>query len=337
MGAGYLPFNLLNANYSHFYLRFAILAAPMASCQLTFSLVYTYMNFKTLISAGALCLSLPAVADENLFGYLKGAETLPKGAGEVYQFVTLRTDKGTGHYRAVDLKTEGEYGISNRLTGAVALKAMSLNTSGIMINGYLPGDKQFGLKATGVEGILKYNFLSPAKDDIGLSMTTELNYDWLDAHSGQGKKKIEFELGLQLQKYFAEGQVSWVNNLALETTYAKRKPIANLPEDFEWPTHPEMEIGLKLGSGVMVRFAPNWSAGAEVLLQSELETEVGQERWSMFAGPTLHYGDKQWWATLTIMPQVRGGGERYDGQTQTRYHLIEKTRQEVRFKVGYNF
>jgi opacity protein-like surface antigen len=309
----------------------------MASCLFNPHLANPSMNCKILCGAVALCLSFPAVADENLFGYLKGAETLPKGAGEVYQFVTLRTDKGVGHYRAVDLKTEGEYGFSNSLTGAAGLKAMSLNTSGIMINGYLPGDKEFGLKATGVEGTLKYNFLSPAKDDIGLSMTTELNYDWIDAHSGQNKKKVEFELGLQLQKLFAEGQVSWVGNAALETTYAKRKPIANLPDDFEWPTHPEMEIGLKFGTGVMYRFASNWSAGAEVLYQSEFETEVGQERWSLFGGPTLHYGDKQWWATLTVMPQLRGGGERYDGQTQTRYHLIEKTRQEVRFKVGYNF
>lgn len=295
------------------------------------------MNYKTLAGAVALCLSLPAAADENLFGYLKGAETLPKGAGELYQFATLRTDKGVGHYRAVDFRTEGGYGITNSLTGSAALKAMSLDTGGILINAYLPGNNKFGLKPTGIEAALKYNFLSPAKDDIGLSMTTELNYDWVDAHSGQDKRKIEFELGLQLQKLFAEGQISWVSNAALETTHAKRAALDNLPEDFEWPTHPEMEIGLKLGTGVMVRFAPNWSAGAEALVQSEYETEVGQERWSLFAGPTLHYGDKKWWATLTVMPQIRGGGERYDGQTQTRYHLIEKTRREVRFKLGYNF
>jgi len=295
----------------------------------------------TLKQAGAAlaltALASTAFADENLFGYLKGAETLPQGAVEVYQFATQRSDKGIGEYTAWDFKTEAEYGFSNRLTGALGLKAMSLDTSGIWINGYLPGDNEFGLKASGLEGTLKYNFLSPAKDDIGLSMTTELNYDWIDAHSGRDKKKIEFQLGLQLQKLFAEGQVSWVGNVALETTHAKREPIDNLPADFEWPTHPEMEIGLTLGTGVMYRFAPNWSIGAEALYQSEFETEVGEERWSLFAGPTLHYGDKSWWATLTYMPQIKGGGEKYDGQTQTDYHLIEKTRREIRMKVGFNF
>ena len=296
------------------------------------------MRFSS-IGALALAMGMSGLvhADENLFGYIKGAETLPKGAFEVYQFATQRSDKGVGSYTAWDFKTEAEYGFTNRLTSTLGIKTMSLDTSGIWINGYLPGDRQFGLKAAGLEGQLKYNFLSPAKDDIGLSMTTELNYDWLDAHSGRDKKKIEFELGLQLQKLFAEGQVSWVSNLALETTYARRQPIDNLPEDFEWPTHPEMEIGLKAGTGVMARFANKWSIGAEALYQAEYETEVGLERWSLFAGPTLHYGDKKWWATLTYFPQVRGGGEMYDDQTLTQLHLIEKTRREVRFKIGFNF
>jgi hypothetical protein len=115
------------------------------------------------------------------------------------------------------------------------------------------------------------------------------------------------------------------------------KPIANLPADFEWPAHSEMEIGLKFGTGVMYRLSSNWSAGAETLYQSEFQTEVGQERRSLFAGPTLHYGDKNCWATPTSMPQIRGGGEKYDGQTGAKLHLTEKTNEEVRLKVGFNF
>lgn len=63
---------------------------------------------------------------------------------------------------------------------------------------------------------------------------------------------------------------------------------------------------------------------------------MGQERWSVFAGPTVHYGAKDWWATLTWFHQVRGGGEKIDGQTSG-LHLIEKTKNEVRLKVGFNF
>lgn len=326
---------IINTNDSHLYSKYGIFLN--LSNHLSSTRKMTISLRSALFAATALSLSLPAMADENLFGYLKGAETLPKGAGEIYQYVTQRSDKDQGHYRATDFKTEVEYGVTNRLTASGGLKAMSINTSGLAINGYLPGDKKFGLKSSGMEVALKYNFLSPAKDDIGLSMTTELNVDWIDPHSGQKKNKIEFELGLQLQKLYAEGQVNWVSNAVLETTRAKRKAIANLPADFEWSTDPEMEIGLKIGTGIMARFAPNWSAGVEALLESEHETEVGQERWSLFAGPTVHYANKSWWATLTFMPQIRGGGEKYDNQTALNYHLIEKTRREVRLKLGYNF
>ena len=64
---------------------------------------------------------------------------------------------------------------------------------------------------------------------------------------------------------------------------------------------------------------------------------MGTERWSLQLGPTLHYAAKSWWATLTWMPQVAGGGLTYPEQTNTNLHLIEKTAQEVRFKIGINF
>ena len=112
--------------------------------------------------------------------------------------------------------------------------------------------------------------------------------------------------------------------------------IANLPPEFDWPTDPEMEIELKGGLGFSYRFARGWFIGGEALYETEFETEVGQERWSIFAGPSLHYGSKSWWATLTWFPQVTGGGEAFDGQPDN-LHLIEKTKQEFRLKVGLNF
>jgi len=293
---------------------------------------------KPLLGAALLALTtLPALADENLFGYVKGSETLPQGAWELYQFVTVRSDKGSGSYRATDYLTEVEYGMTNRLTVSGALKAMSIDTSGLTIDGYLPGDKDFGLKFSGLSAELKYNFLSPARDDFGLSGTVEFSHSVVDPHSGQDKNTTQLEVAVQAQKYFAEGQVVWVGNGALEATYAKRDAIANLPADFEWPTDPEMEIELKFGTGLSYRFAPGWYIGAEGQYETEFETEVGQERWSVFAGPTLHYADKAWWATLTWFKQLRGGGEMYEGQPDTSLHLIEKTQNEVRLKVGFNF
>ena len=137
-------------------------------------------------------------------------------------------------------------------------------------------------------------------------------------------------------RYFLEGQLIWMANTGIESTYADRFPIANLPPGFEWPTKPEMEIELNFGTGASYRFAPGWFIGAEVLYQTEFETEVGQERWSWFTGPSLHYAGSRFWATFTWITQVAGGGETYPGQPSG-LHLIEKTEDEFRFKLGIEF
>ena len=292
---------------------------------------------KTLALAAALIVALPASADENLLGYVRGAETLPKGSSEFYQWFTQRSDKGAGHYRALDTKTEFEYGVTDRFQVSAELNGLAINTSGLLIDGYLPGDKKTGLRARSIELGMKYNFLSPAKDDIGLSAITSIEFGRLDPHSGQSKSEVEVELEMQVQKYFLEGQLVWVGNLGGRAAREKRKAIANLPEGFDWPAEPEMELQTRIGTGISYRFAPGWYAGAEVLREGEYETEVGLERWSTFAGPSLHYAGRQWWATLTAFRQVKGGGEKYVGQTDTDLHLIEKTKNEFRVKLGYNF
>ena len=295
-------------------------------------------NHPALIAGLALLVTSGlARADENQFGYVRGAEVLPKGAMEAYQWFTQRSDKGQGSYRAIDGKTELEYGLTDRFQVSAELNTLALHTDGLTIDGYLPGAKKTGLKPQSVEVAVKYNFLSPAKDDFGLSNYTSFEIGRLDVHSGQNKREYEFETMLLAQKYFMEGQLTWVGNLGLRAAYEKRSAIANLPADFDWPTTPEMEINVKVGTGLSYRFAPGWYAGLEAMHETEFETEVGTERWSLFAGPSLHYGGEKWWGTLTYFKQVRGGGEKYNGQTDTSLHLIEKTKQEVRLKVGYNF
>lgn len=288
-----------------------------------------------LPAAAALTLALNTQADENLLGYVKGAETLPEGTWEGYQIFTRRDDKGVGKYTAIDSVTELEYGVSHKFTVSGGIKAMTLDTSGILIDGYLPEEQDTSWEFTGFELAMKYNFLSPALDDFGLSGYWELDYGTVDPHSAQDKKTISIESMLIAQKYFLEGQLIWAGNLGMEATYAKREEIDNLPAGFEWPTDPEMEIEFQLGTGLSYRFLPKWFVGLEAMYETEFETEVGQERWSVFLGPSLHYGGAKWWATLTYFEQLEGGGELVNESDDQ--HLIEKTKTEIRLKLGYNF
>ena len=307
----------------------------------------------SLTALAAAFIALPAGADENLLGYVAGAETLPQGAGGAYFLTTRRWDKDRGEYTAYDYSLEYEHGLTHRLTGGIELKGQSIDASGLVIDGYMPGAENYGVKASGIEAKLKYNFLSPAKDDLGLSTTFSLQQNWLDPHSGKDKDVTKFELGLQLQKLLLEDQLSLMLNTGLEGTYAKRAALDSATQaaadaemqaltgdasaSFEWPTEPEMEIEFKLGGGAAYRFAPNWYVGAEALYETEFETEVGQERWSVFAGPSIHYGGQKWWATLTWFEQLAGGKEQYINQADDDLHLIEKTKHELRLKLGYNF
>ncbi|MDR3391911.1 MAG: hypothetical protein P4L77_09255 [Sulfuriferula sp.] len=289
--------------------------------------------------AGVLLSAGGAQADEALFGYLKGAETLPKGASELVQHLTRRWDKGEGEYTAYDSKTEFEHGFTDRFSGAIYVLGQSVDSKGLQIDGYIPADINSGMKYSGMEVSAKYNFLSPAKDDFGLAVYVSGAYTQLDPHSGQKKDKYTVETWLLAQKNFLDDQLVWVGNVGLESTYAVRLPIEGMTMTQEqWPTTPEMEIAVLAGTGLSYRVAPNWFVGAEALYDTEFETEVGQERWSIQAGPNVHYGAKDWWFTATWLPQLAGGGfETYPGQTDTNLQLIEKTKQEFRLKVGFNF
>ncbi|MDO9221513.1 MAG: hypothetical protein Q7T90_10840 [Thiobacillus sp.] len=314
---------------------------------------------KIRLLAAALPLAIAAMsapvahADENLFGYVKGSETLPENASEAYVWLTNRFDKGQGEYSAYDTKLEYEHGVTSRFTAAAALMGQSIDTRGLVIDGYLPGAESYGFKVSGIELKGKYNFLSAAMDPVGLSAEFELVQAWLDPHSGKDKDTTSFDVSFQLQKFFLDDQLVAVANTSLEGTYAKRDPLdaatqasadlamQRLTGDpgaiFEWPTEPEMELEVTFGAGVSYRVAPNWYIGAETQYQTEFETEVGQERYSWFAGPTLHYGSEKWWATLTWFEQIKGGKEQYINQADDTLHLIEKTEHEVRLKLGYNF
>ena len=297
------------------------------------------MRINRILGAAVLAAVAGTVsvhADESLLGYVKGAETLPKGSIEFDQTVTYRDDKGEGSYHAWNTKAEIEYGVTDRFTVAGYMKMQSIDTSGLIVDGYLPAAKDDNLRLSGVEASMKYNFLSPAKDDFGLAGYLSFSYDWIDPHSGQDKDTTSVEFQLLAQKYFMEGQLIWMGNTGLEATYAKRDELSGLPEDFDWPTDPEMEIELNFGTGVSYRFAPNWFVGVEALYETEFETEVGQERWTWFAGPSLHYAGSRYWVTLSWLGQLAGGGETYPGQPSNK-HLIEKTEDEFRLKFGLEF
>ncbi|MBI2517155.1 MAG: hypothetical protein HYV95_09590 [Opitutae bacterium] len=258
-------------------------------------------------------------ADENYFGYTYGAETLPKGHGELYQWVTFRNGKADGSYRAVDLQTEIEYGFTDRLQGSFYLNAIQHVVS--HVPGFTDRDQ---FRFNGVQASLKYNAKSPYKDGYGLALYVEPGYKRYSRKSGKREDIFFFETKLITQKNYLEDTLVWATNLSAELE--REHDLV----DQVWET----ELELELSTGLSYRIAPRWFVGAEAVARSAFErahlNQLG--KYAIFLGPNIHYASARWWFTLTALPQVTGwpanGGER---------NLNNFEKLEVRLKIGLNF
>jgi hypothetical protein len=273
-------------------------------------------------------------ADENLLGYTAGAETLPQGASEAYVWITHHGDKRRGSYARQNMRFEYEYGVSDTLSMAGYLNGYRHDydcgadgCAGPLSDPEILGSKR-SFRMSGVALEAKKMLLSPFKDPVGLALYGEISYDTVDAITGEKGQGWELEGKVIFQKPFLDDQLSWVTNLEIEAESWKPKGGKT-----------EYAIAPRLRTGVSYRFAPNWFIGAEGWIDAEIlnppEGSWEFDHWDMFAGPSLHYGGKRWWATLTYARQLAGSDES-DGNS-TGLHLADHEKYEIRLKLGYNF
>lgn len=278
--------------------------------------------------------ALTTHADENLLGYTTGAETLPKGAAEAYVWITHHGDKRRGDYARQDVRLEYEYGVSDRLSVAGYVNGYRHDydcgtdgCAGPLADPEITG-KLNRFRMSGVSLEVKKMLLSPFKDEIGLALYGEISYDTIDNITGEKGKGWEIEGKLIFQKPMLDDLLSWVTNLEIEAESWKPKGGKT-----------EYAVAPRLRSGVSYRFAPNWFAGVEGWIDAEILNPANGswefDHWDLFAGPSIHYGGKKWWSTLTIASQLAGSDESADNKTGR--HLADHEKYEIRLKLGYNF
>lgn len=274
-----------------------------------------------------------AVADENLLGYTMGAETLPQGTSEAYLWVTNKGEKRRGDYNAQAIRAEYEYGFTDRLSGAFYINGYrhdydcGAGCAGLRNGPEISGsENKFRLSGFSLE--LKKMLLSPYKDDLGVALYGEVTYDTVDSITGEQGDGLELEGKLILQKPFMDGQLQWVTNLELEAE--SWRPDGG---------RVEYAIAPRLRTGVSYRFTENWYIGFEGWGDVEMLNPPGSswefDHWDVFAGPSIHYGGKEFWATVTAVTQVAGSDESDDNSTGQ--HLADHEKNELRIKIGYNF
>lgn len=270
-----------------------------------------------LAAFAALALAPLARADENLLGYSYGAETLPKGHSEVYQWITQREGKADGTYRATDYFTEFEYGLTDRLQASLYLTAAHYH-----IKGVTDFEDTDHTVFSGTRLSFKYRIASPFKDGYGLAVYVEPEYGTIDKVPGDRIDEYALETKLIFQKNYLDDTLVYIANVTAEPEIAKEHGETN------------HELALEFSHGVSYRVAPNWFVGLENRWHTEFEP-IRLSQWTHYAcfvGPSLHYGAKQWWFTLTWLPQITGWPENRHGLT-----LDEHEKNEYRLKVGFNF
>ena len=233
--------------------------------------------------AGALCLT-QARADEKRFTYSYEPETLPGGAWEFEQWITLRTQRTKGgdvkqqNYNKWELREELEYGVTDNYS-----VALYLNTAAESFRDFStspPADTS-SFKFDGISIENRYMVLNPANHAVGLTLYLEPRFSGDEAEVEQ-----KIILGQR------HGDWKWTFNLIHATEWSE-----NLHKT-------EGEVGATFG--IARDFGKHWSVGLELRDHNELPDYRKWENTALFLGPVVSYRQEKWWTAFTVMPQIYG-------------------------------
>jgi hypothetical protein len=259
-------------------------------------------------ACAALSVLRSAPADDRNFTYSYEAKTLPKASWELEQWATLQEGKEAGRWTTLLLRTEIEYGVTDRLNGSIYLN------SNYQANHDVPGESDvhdFGFDSVSTEW--KYKATDPSLDAVGSLLYGELKL----SHD-----EYEIETKLVLSK--AVGPFTFAYNFIWEAVLARSLDAASSPQ-WTW----EHELSNTLGASY--GFSPNYAVGVEAYDISRFERSLGgAHTHAYYAGPNVHYSGGTWWATLTLLEQVGfGHGLEFTDGDNTKY--------SIRLIVGVNF
>lgn len=298
--------------------------------------------FGCVAIAWLLLGSSSARADEHLWAYARGAETLPKGRWELYFSELFKIGKQEGIYLQTETYPEIEYGITSRWQVALAPifyyhRFESISTGPFADEAGNPRSvNRFSLGGVDVE--TKYLVLSPYKDVFGLALGFEYEYRQRYRIDGSKISQHSFVPKFYFQKNYLDDTLITVASLGIEFERRHFDDADNTLEE---------EISWDGALGVAYRIAPRWYVGVEGRVQADF-LEAGFNsfnslnfgdnfQYGVYVGPSLHYGTERWWATVSVLPQVFGGPERHEPGSTGGFHFEEHEKLHVRLDVGFTF
>lgn len=256
-------------------------------------------------------ITIACHADERRFTYVYEPETLPAGAWELENWVTLGIGRnakvGQENFNKWDLRQEVEYGVTDWYTAALYLNERSETFRNSATGG---DESEFEWKGISLEN--RFNVLNPASHAIGLTLYLEGRYSGEEAAVEQ--KVI---IGQR------HGNWKWAFNLEHETEWEE-----NLSDT-------EGEVGASFG--LARDLGKNWALGLECRNENIFPEYESWENSALFLGPVLSYRQERWWGALTVMPQIYGWNDSSSQDGNDHLELADHEKVNIRLLLGFNF
>lgn len=263
-------------------------------------------SFPAWLLCGSICCSL-ARADDRKFTYSYEAKTLPRGIWEFEQWATYQTAKDSGRWSTLLLREEFEYGVTDRLNGALYINTKYQANGGV--DGF-ENEHSFGFESVSTEW--KYKLTDPSTDLLGTLLYGELS---------AANDEYELETKAVLSKEI--GPLTLAYNFVWESVL-ERSDEPEAGAEWAW----EHEISNTAGASFAV--TSSIGVGVEAFDIARFDRSLGGEHnHAYFAGPNVHYTAESWWATLTVVKQVNVSGLELGDDDNTKY--------AARLIVGVNF
>jgi hypothetical protein len=210
-----------------------------------------------------------------------------------------------GYVSTTDLlprgKAQVEQWVTARSDGTLARSEAEYGaTDNLQLTGYL----NYGEGPDGVTAEAAWRLASPYLSPLGLALVA-------DATVGRGRQAGRVRA--VLQKNLRDDALILAANLWIE--------LADRPRT----------TTVEADAGVSYRFRPNWSAGLEYRGQRTYAGHgPGERRFTAhLAGPTVHYGGRRWFFTLSAQRRLGAAGS-FIGARPARWD-------GVRFRLGRTF
>lgn len=246
--------------------------------------------------------------NDRKFTYTYETLTLPPGAREIEIWNTYRTDKDY-FFRRLDQRIEFEFGITNHLMSAFYLNS-SWRTQDS--NGSKPGGEAVNQQEISISSEWKYSLLDRVANPIGLGLYGEATLG-LNEVELEGKILLDKEINNFLFAFNGVVEQEWESGLN------------------EGEIETEKELALEFNFGAAYLLPGGFSLGFEIRNHNVI-VEREWKNSALFAGPVASYASENWWAALTILPQVTS----FKGATKGKLVLDEHEKVEARLLFSFH-